>query len=134
MNKLLTTLAVGAIALVMNGCAWGPWGTGPGGTYPAFVYSDNVVYPASNTSSTVHQLTTDDFTIGGTVVATGEMENILGIIARGDNGYQNLLKQARAQGADDVINVRTDVQHSNILSLYVKTQITLTGQAVTYNR
>jgi uncharacterized protein YbjQ (UPF0145 family) len=134
MNRILGSIAIGTVALVMNGCAWGPWGTGPGGTMPAFIYTDKAVYPASNTSSTVHNLTTDDFEIGGTVVAEGSMENILGVIARGDNGYQNLLTQARAAGADDVINVRIDVRHSNVLTFYVKTDIILTGQAVTYKR
>lgn len=132
MKKLVSFVAVAAAALTLGGCAYGPAGTGPAGTYPAFIYSDNVVYPAANTSSTVYNLDTDDFDIRGTVVATGEMTNILGIIAQGDNGYQALLAEARSQGADDVINVRVDVKHSNILSFYVVDTITLTGQAITF--
>ena len=132
MKKVMSLMAVAAAALTLGGCAWGPSNTGPAGTMPAFIYSDNIVYPAANTSSTQYTLTTDDFDIRGTVVATGEMTNILGIIASGDNGYQALLAEARSQGADDVINVRVDVKHSNILSFYVVDTITLTGQAITF--
>ncbi len=123
---LLTTLA----AVMLTGCAGWPASFGPSGTTPAIIYTDGQVYPAANTSSTVYNLTTDDFEIKGTVMAQGEADNILGIISRGDNGYQSLLAEARAQGCDDVMNVRMDVTFSNIFVFYSKVNTTLTGQGV----
>lgn len=128
-SKVLALAAVAATA-VLGGCAMGPAGAGPGGTSPAFIYTDGQIYPAANTSSTVYNLDTDDFEIKGTVTASGEATNILGIISSGDNGYEMLLEEARAQGCDDVLNVRMDIKHTNILTFYVKDETTLIGQGV----
>lgn len=129
MRKVLALSALAAVA-VLSGCAMGPAGAGPGGTCPAFIYTDGQIYPAANTSSTVYNLDTDDFEIKGTVTASGEATNILGIISSGDNGYEMLLEEARAQGCDDVLNVRMDIKHTNILTFYVKDETTLIGQGV----
>ena len=133
-TKFLAVLIAIAGAALMTGCAYGPFATPAGGTWPAFVYTDGQVYPSLNTSGTEYQLTTDDFEIRGTVVATGEAMNILGIFAEGDNGYASLMEEARAQGCDDVMNVRVDTRHTNILSLYVKDEVILTGQGVRWTR
>lgn len=131
-RKFLGVLLASAAVMMLSGCAGGPFSTGPSGTWPAFVYSDQLTYPSANFSSTQYQLTTDDFEIRGTVVARGESQNILGIIAQGDNGYQSLLAEARSQGGDDVMNIRVDTKVTNILSLYWKVETVLTGQAVSW--
>ncbi len=129
-SKFLVTATTLAAAAMITGCAWGPSSYGPGSTHQAFIYTDNMIYPASNTSGTTYNLDTDDFEIKGSVMASGEATNILGIIASGDNGYELLLDEARAQGCDDVINVRMDVKHTNILTFYVKNETTLMGQGI----
>ncbi len=130
-SKFLAVATTLAAAAMITGCAIGPTSYGPASTGPAFIYTDNMVYPAANTSGTTYELTTDDFEIKGTVMASGESTNLLGIIASGDNGYQTLLEEARAQGCDDVMNVRMDVRHTQIVGpIYQKTETTLMGQGV----
>lgn len=129
-SKFVAAFAACLSAAILSGCAWGVSSFGPGGTSPAIIYTDGQVYPAANTSSTVYNLDTDDFEIKGTVVASGSADNILGIYAKGDNGYQSLLAEARTQGCDDVLNVRADVKYTNIFVFYTKVETTLTGQGV----
>ena len=128
-SKLAALASVLVAGTALTGCMV-PYGTGQSSVPPAGVYSNGIVYPATNTSSTVYQLTTDDFEIRGTVMAEGEATNILYIIAEGDNGYRRLIEQAQAQGADDVMNVRTDVEWTNILFFYSMSRTYLTGTAV----
>jgi len=132
-SKLFAGLATCFTAVVLSGCAFGIGQFGPGGTMPAIIYTEGQVYPALNTSGTTYNLTTDDFSIKGTVVAEGEAKNLLGIYATGDNGYQSLLEEARAQGCDDVMNVRMDVAYTNIFVFYTEVHTTLMGQGVKWN-
>jgi len=133
-NILASIAAIGAVAIMATGCAFGPASYGPGGAPPAFVYANSQTFPADNTSGTVYKLTTDDFEIRGTVTAEGKSTNILGILSEGNNGYEALLAEARSQGADDVMNVRVDVSYTNILFIYQKVNTRLSGQAVRWTR
>lgn len=130
MNAKTTLLAGAAVAMLSTTGCMLPYATGTASVPPAAIISNGLVYPGENTSSTVYQLTTADFEIRGTVMAEGKATNIFFIIAEGDNGYRNLLQQAQALGADDVMNVRTDVEWTNYLGVYSEARVYLTGTAI----
>lgn len=129
LRRLLSTVVVAVAALTLSGCAFGVASYGPGGALPG-AYADQMVFPASNTASTVYQLTTDDFEIRGTVEAEGESTTLFGFFSKGDNGYRSLVREAQEQGCDEVINVRTDVEVTNILFLYIKVRTHMTATAI----
>lgn len=130
-KSLIAAFALVATTTLFTGCMITPASYGPGSTFPAFIYTDGLNYPAENSSSTQYTLTTDDFTIIGPVTAEGESKNIFGIVADGDNGYELLMKEVQAKGGDDVINLRADVSSSNILGFTtVKTKYM--GTAISY--
>ncbi|MBI5154636.1 hypothetical protein HZA57_05310 [Candidatus Poribacteria bacterium] len=128
--RLSALLFTCLVALLGAGCMTGSSFTGAAGPPSAFFISDNLGYPAVNTSSTVYNLDTDDFEIRGTVVVEGHAQNIFGLFASGDNGYELLLKEARDIGCDDVINVRTDVHYTNYFFFYYQVRTVLSGQAI----
>ena len=123
-KPLLASLLL--LAPVFTGCVAS---YGPGGTLPAII-TESQVYPALNASTTVYNLDTDDFEIRETVRARGHATNILGIYSSGNNGYDQLYKNARDLGCDDVINVRVDVTASNYLFLMSKVETSLTGTGI----
>ncbi len=103
------------------------------GVTPAVIATD-VKYPSEfNGSARFNIETKAKFNILGIVTAKGESTNILGIIAQGDNGYSNLIDTAKKMGADDVINITTDIKyHYYFFGAFQKVVTNLTGTAIKY--
>lgn len=126
-------------SLLLSGCAIpglgggpttqiGPSGVGQGGLFT------HVSYPSENTSTTRYELTSDDFEILGPVTGRGSSMNILGIVAMGESGYEKALNQARAGGADELMNLRLDTDFTNILGLFKKSETVVTGTAIRWKK
>jgi hypothetical protein len=129
LKRLMTTCAVLTLALTLGGCAFGVASYRPGGAMPG-LYADQMVFPGENQTATVYQLTSDDFEIRATVEAEGDSSTLFGILSKGDNGYRRLIDEARRQGCDDVINIRTDVEVTNVFFLYIRVRTYLTGTGI----
>lgn len=122
--KIFALGLVVAVSMTLAGCSIGPAGAF---TTP---FTDSQSYPAANTSMTVYQLDSDDFEIKGTVEAEGSASTILFFFSSGDNGYASLMREARALGCDDVMNVRVDTEVTNYFFVYTSVKTRLTGQGV----
>ena len=127
MKKLIMLIC--AVALV--GCA-GFGGPGVSGAFPGTIMT-NATYPGTAHWSNVNY-NMKNYEIVGEVNATAVSTSILGILASGDSGYIKLYEAARAQGADDVINVKIDCQYYNILNLYSKVTNKLRGFAIKWKK
>jgi len=81
----------------------------PAAVSPAFVFSDDVVYPYKD-SQTVFNLERKDYVILGQVSTELESTNILYLYSSGDNGYGKILKIARQRypNANALMNVYWD--------------------------
>ena len=110
MKKLIMLIC--AVGLV--GCA-GFGGPGVTGAFPGTIMT-NATYPGTAQWSEV-SYKVNDYEVIGEVNADAVSTSILGILASGDSGYIKLYKAAKAQGADDVINVKIDCKYYNILNL-----------------
>ena len=130
LRRLALTALIALSVVAFTGCALTVGSFGPSGASPGLVYTEDTIYPAANASSTQYVLTTQDFEIKSSVTAEGSSSSILGLFTTGDNGYELLLEKARAQGCDDVMNVRIDVRYSNILFIYQRVDTVLTGWGV----
>ena len=95
----------------------------------------NQTRPGYNGVGSGFSLRSDNgFTFVGTVVAETSSTSILGAAASGDGGFGKLYEAAKAAGGDDVINIRTDVDYSNILGVYLATTTKWYGVAIKYNK
>ena len=125
-------MLLAAMVLVI-GCA-GMAGFGPSAAYPGTIMN-NTTYPGANFNGTSYQFTKDDFKILGTVTAEAKSSSILGIIASGDSGYTKLYDEAKKQhNADDVICVKVDTHHYNILGIIAKTTTKMHGVAIQWTK
>ena len=114
---------------LMIGCA-GMGSFGPSGAHPGTIMT-NMTYPGANFNSTTYNFTKGDFKILGTVTAEAESSSNLGILASGDSGYTKLYDEAKKQhNADDVICVKVDTHHYNILGIIAKVKTKLHGVAI----
>lgn len=117
-----------ALSLLV-GCA-GMAGFGPSAAHPGTIMT-STTYPGANFSATHYTFTAADFKIKGPVTAEAESSSILGIISSGDSGYGKLYELAKAnQNADDVICVKVDTYHYNILGIIAKVKTKLQGVAI----
>ena len=113
------------------GCA-GFGGPGVAGAFPGTIMTD-ATYPGMAVWSRVNY-NMKDYEVIGEVTADAESTSVLGIIASGDSGYIKLYKAAKAQGADDVINVKIDCQYYNLLGLYSVVKNKLHGIAIKWKK
>lgn len=80
---------------------------------------------------TQFRIDTDDFSILKTVTAEASSTNVLGLFGAGDSGYGKLFEQARAAGADDVINIKCDTRQQSFLGgFWTRATTKLTGTAI----
>lgn len=135
MKKALVMIGVVGLGLmVLTGC--GPMSYPPSAVGPAMILTD-VNYPSMHDAQTVFNFSKSDFEILGPVSATSESESILGVVARGDNGYGKLMTAAKNAypNADAVINVQWDTDFNSIcLGLYSKVTSKVTGTAVKFKK
>ena len=120
-----------SMATGMVGCAR----FGPGGAAPGFIYS-SVTYPNTLNPNMEYQIifNYDDIEILGPVQATAASKWVAFVYSSGDSGYGSLMDQARAMGADGVMNVTIDTQFNWYGLVYAKVTTKLTGQAYRYRR
>lgn len=132
MSKFLTALALVSV-VTLSGCI-GATTFGPGGSLPGSLFND-INYPSALNPNTTHEINIErkDIDILGRVESMSESYTILGIIGQGDSGYGALLEQAKAKGADGVMNVHIDTQvQAYVFGAYLKITTTLTGTAYKY--
>ena len=128
MKKLLIL----ALSLLV-GCA-GMAGFGPGAAHPGTIMT-STTYPGANFNATHYTFGKSDFQILGSVTAEAESSSILGIIASGESGYTKLYEEAKKQhSADDVICVKVDTHHYNILGIIAKVKTKLHGVAIKWTK
>ena len=133
-KTMVLCLALGGVMFIVAGCSGFAAQQWPRGVATGKLMGD-VTYPSLMTSHTQIQLTTKDFTILKTVTAEAESKSILGMFSSGDNGFAKLFDEARAAGADDVINVRVDTREESRLSVFwCRATTRLTGTAIKWNK
>ncbi|MCB1171728.1 MAG: hypothetical protein KDK25_15375 [Leptospiraceae bacterium] len=94
---------------------------------------NNVRSPGPTNGFTTFQLDSDDYQIVGTVEAEGTIYSILGLFNYGGQGFSALRKKALEMGADDVINVQSDLEVFGILFfVYNEFRWKATGTAIRY--
>jgi len=136
MKRSFSIIVVLLLALFVAGCGIGiryqsvPYAQGITGG----IITHAVTYPSSNFSHTQFRIDSNDFDIIGTVSATGKSASVLGLFAYGDNGYSKLFTEARATGADDVINIRIDTRQTRVLFFFGTCKTILTGTAIKWKR
>ncbi len=137
MKKNLVLLALfGSLVFLTVGCAApGSYGAAhPGGAPPSILFT-SVSYPADNTSSTEYHIQRKDFEIVGPVEGRGRSHNILGLFATGESGYGKCLAVAKAQGGDDIINLRIDLNYTYILlGIYTSVESVVSGTAIKWKK
>ena len=109
----------------------------PSAVTPAFIFSENLVYPYKD-SSTVFNLERKDYTILGQVSTEMESINILYVYSTGDCGYGKLLQIAKNKysNADALMNVYWDSKLQNIgwpyppIPLFQKVTARVTATAI----
>ncbi len=106
---------------------------GNGGVSPAMIMTD-VNYPVKNSAiSNFNMDSSSKYKVVGVVNTESMSSNILGIIAQGDNGYHRLVEKAKAIGADDVINITTDIKFNYyFFGVFQKVTAYTSGLAVKY--
>lgn len=116
---------------ILAGCsAYG--GPGVTGAFPGTMMT-NATYPGTAVWSTVNYKM-DNYEVIGEVTADAESTSILGVFASGDSGYIKLYKAAKAEGADDLINVKIDCYYYNILNVYSVVRNKLYGVAIKWKK
>jgi hypothetical protein len=148
MIKHIAALALCVVMALGAGCANYEAASTFDHTGSAIVRDVNYpVYPVMNSNTTNYDISDDSFSIVGVVTSTTESENILGIVSSGGGGLQELIDAAKAEGADDVINIRADIFRKSIgfpvpfssalasfagISFYTRAELTLIGTAIKY--
>ncbi|MGF1572536.1 MAG: hypothetical protein ACFCU1_05635 [Sumerlaeia bacterium] len=127
----LYSLLFSAFLLLQTGCA----SIGPGGAAPGFIYSDTT-YPNDLNPNMQHQILfdRDDIELLGPVDASAKSTWIAFVYSGGDSGYAELMRQARAQGADGVMNVTVDTNFQWYFILFAKVTTKLSAQGYRYRR
>ena len=124
----LILVSVGFMGCVAN--------MGPGGAYPG-IFGGSVTYPNMMNPSMEHRVdfARSDLEILGHVSAQGTSYGVLGLVSWGDSGYGELLKQAREQGGEGVMNVVVDTGFTKFLfGAYYSVTTKLSGVAYKYKK
>ena len=138
MRKLSCIGMVLLAVFIFTGCAT-TTNMRQGGVMPGFLYGDGT-YPSMKDSFTEFKYEAKDFDVLGTVTGQGESMNILFLVSLGDNGYQQLLRQAKEKypDMDALINFYWDTKFFNIgwpyptLPLYQRAQNIVTATVIKY--
>jgi len=133
---LVGLLAGGALLSGCAGMGIGTASTPPSGVMPGGIFTE-VNYPSYRESQTKFSFKREDLEILGPVSATAESQNILGLVATGDNGYSKLLADAKAKypTCDAVINIQWDTQWNSVCcGIVSKAKSTAEGTAVRIKR
>ena len=134
MKRSFSIILVLLLALFVAGCGIGYRSVPHAQGIVGGMISHAVTYPSSNFSHTQFRIDSNDFDIIRTVSATGKSVSILGLFASGDNGYSKLFAEARAAGADDVINIKIDTRQTRVLIFFGTCQTVLTGTAIKWKK
>ncbi|GAB4320891.1 MAG: hypothetical protein Kow0059_15350 [Candidatus Sumerlaeia bacterium] len=107
------------------------------------------IFPVTNQNQVTFDMDATKFQVLGVVTSRTESENILGVVSKGGGGLSELIQEARNMGADDVINLKADTYRKSIglpvpfssllfsasgLTFYTKSELTLIGTAIKYNK
>lgn len=124
------SLALAVLLAATTGCITE---LGPGGAAPGLVLS-NVSYPNHLNPGMAYeiQFERDDIEVLRPVETTSSSRWYFIFYSAGDSGYAKLMDQARAQGADGVMNVTVDTTYHNTFIFYAKVTTRLTGVAYRY--
>lgn len=130
-KRLLQAILLPLAVLFSAGCA----SIGPGGAAPGFIYS-NTTYPNDLNPGMEHQILFDrsDIELLGPVEAVAKSKWIAFVYSNGDSGYAKLMRQAREQGADGVMNVTVDTNFQWYFIVFAKVTTKLSAQAYRYRR
>jgi hypothetical protein len=139
MRILINTLLLGIIVVLGAGC--GTINIPHGGVQPGLVYG-NGTYPSLKDSHTRFEFGSDDIEVLGTVTGGGESFNVLFLFSAGDNGYQQLLRDAKEMypDMDALINFYWDTKFFNIgwpyppLPLYQRATSEVTATVVRFKQ
>lgn len=131
MAQRLLLITVAICLALSTGCAR----IGPGGAAPGMIYS-NVTYPNMVNPNMDYRITfdRDDIELLGPVHAEAESKWVFFLYSSGDSGYGALMDQARAMGADGVMNITVDTNFKWYALVYARVTMKLTGQAYRYLR
>ncbi|MBN1515856.1 hypothetical protein JXA32_04760 [Candidatus Sumerlaeota bacterium] len=134
MKRFLQLLVLAAFIVNICGCA-NVMRIGPGGASPGLIFTETT-YPNYLNPNMEYRINfdADDIELIGSVRSEAMSKNFLGLVSVGDSGYGELLQQARAMGADGVMNITVDTTFKNILFVYFQATTELTGQAYRYKR
>lgn len=129
--RFILFAAACVLTLMSAGCAR----IGPGGAAPGFIYSD-VTYPNELNPNMSHRIVfdRDDIILMDPVSAETNSKWIAFVYSGGDSGYAELMSQARAMGADGVMNVTVDTNFKWYLIFYAQVTTRISGIAYRYRR
>ena len=132
-KSFIALIGIAVLSLVATGCARFS-SSDVDGVSLGTLHGD-VTYAALLGGHTQVQLTSKDFEIVKTISSEAQSRNILGLFSTGDSGYAKLFEQARAAGADDVINIKVDVRKKAILMVFwTESTVTMTGTAIKWRK
>lgn len=81
-----------------------------------------------------YQIDREDFEIIGPVTAQAELKSFIGF-GFGDAGFERLWKEAAKKGADDLINIKWDVEYTNVLFvIFTRAKIRLYATAIKWKK
>ena len=115
--KLTVKLTLLISALALSGCLYSKMRT-----------------PGYQHHMTEFKLTTNDFQILGPVEARGSVHNVLFLVSWGGHGFQELIKEAKKLGGDDVINVNVDYESKSLFIVYNNFGWYARGMAIKYRK
>lgn len=132
MKYLIYLVFVASIA-GLAGCAkFGTTNVAPGGVDSAGIFS-RITYPSARETPLVrYTFTHDDIEILGIVEGKGVSVSVLGIVATGDNGFGEMMAQAREKypNMDGVINIQWDTKCQNVCSGFIYNKVYSSVEAV----
>lgn len=84
-----------------------------------------------NAGATV-ELAPIEYEIVGNITVDGNLHNVLGLFSWGGPTYEELLKEAREMGGDDVINIYEDKTDSGFFPIYYQTKTVFNATVIKY--
>ena len=139
MRIVITCLVLGIVVVFSAGC--GTINMPHGGVQPGAIYGDGT-YPSMKDSYTKFEFGAEDLEVLGTVTGGGESSNVLLLFSQGDNGYQQLLRNAKQKypDMDALINFYWDTKYFNVgwpyppIPLYQRARSEVTATAVKFKK
>ncbi len=126
MERSVRLFAVVAILFMLTGCEMAGFGR------PFVVGMTNE--PFYILKGIEYQIDREDFEIIGPVTAEAELKSFVGF-GFGDAGFELLWQEAVKMGADDLINIKWDVEYTNILFvIFTRAKIRLYATAIKWKK